>query len=334
MQIAIIGAGISGLACAQQLHAKGCTVTVFEKGEEVGGRIATQETELGGFDYGAQFFTAMSEEFKKEVSSWRHIGLVSPWHGNLVNLEQGVIKPALPSSQRFVAVPGMGALTRYLARGLDVRTGHAVKSIDSSGKSGKQQWSLTVSDDSGVETQLGPFDAVVVAVPADDAANLLKALPKLARTAEKAGFVPCWSLMLAFPQPLDLNYDGAWVKHHRLAWIARDASKPDRRDGERWIALARVDWSEEHLTDTPARARDKLLKAFQESTGSNVQPVHAEARFWGYAKSTEPLTKSCLWDEKLMVGACGDWFTTGLEGSGQIEHAFMSGQMLAARIGG
>jgi hypothetical protein len=335
MHIAIVGAGIAGLACARQLRAKGHAVTVFEKSPYVGGRIVTYENELGSFDYGAQFFTALSDGFKREVSTWREAGVAAPWHGKLVRLENGAIKPARASTQRFVAIPGMGELSRFLARDLDVRTGHGVRRIDVINKSSKPQWMVTVQADGADEkTKEGPFDAVAVATPANHAVSLLKAVPTLSTKAEKAGHVASWSLMLAFNQPLDLSYDGAWTDHPLLAWIACDASKPDRPEGERWIALARVEWSTEHLKDTPARARDALFKAFQEATGKQTPPVHAVARLWSYAQSTRPLTKSCLWDEKLKVGACGDWFTTGLEGSGQIEHAFMSGLNLAKRIAG
>lgn len=332
MHIAIIGAGISGLACARHLHAQGHTVTVFEKNSEVGGRMHTQQTEVGGFDHGAQFFTAISDTFKKEAASWRQAGWIAPWHGKLVQIMDGVVGPARPSSQRFVAVPSMGELTRNLSQGLDIVTDAAVQRIDPEGKHGK--WMLTIqSDGNAAFPSYGPFDAVAVATPSSQAARLLKFIPKLASNAEKVGFVPCWSLMLGFQEPLDLAYDGAWVKHHRLAWIAREGSKPDRREGERWIVLARVEWSAENLEETPERARDKLLKAFQEATGVSVTPIHAVASLWTYAQATQPITKSCLWDEKLKVGACGDWFTTGLEGSAQIEHAFLSGKMLATCIG-
>ena len=67
MQIAVIGAGISGLTCARQLQAQGHSVTVYEKSNHVSGRMGTRETELGGFDHGAQYFTAVSDGFKKEA---------------------------------------------------------------------------------------------------------------------------------------------------------------------------------------------------------------------------------------------------------------------------
>ncbi|MEA5098583.1 MAG: FAD-dependent oxidoreductase [Burkholderiaceae bacterium] len=330
MHLAIIGAGISGLACAQNLQQRGHTVTLFEKNEAVGGRVSTRQTEIGGFDLGAQFFTAISDDFKKDVAVWRKQGLVSPWHGRLVQLQDGVASPGRPSSQRFVAVPGMGELAHHLAHGLEVRCGQTVSGIEPFGQSGK--WSLALKSE-GAVTHAGPFDAVVVATPADQAAMLLAHAPALAGKADQVGHVACWALMLGFQEPLNLDFDGAWVTHHRLAWIARDDSKPERRGGERWIALARVEWSAEHLKDGMVRARDKLIKAFQESTHTRVQPTHAMAQLWPYAQSTKPLAKSCLWDDKLKIGACGDWFTAGLEGGGQIEHAYMSGKMLAGRIG-
>ncbi|MBS1170202.1 MAG: FAD-dependent oxidoreductase [Burkholderiaceae bacterium] len=329
MQIAIIGAGISGLACARQLCALGHQVTLFEKGGEAGGRVHTWQTEIGGFDLGAQFFTAISDNFKKAVSSWRKDGLVMPWHGRLVSLRDGIVAPARSSSQRFVAAPGMAELARHLARGLDIRTGQTVVRIEAGLLPGN--WRLALKAD-GKKTLTEPFDAVVVATPGDQAAGLLAPVPALAGKAELTGHVSCWALMLGFEQPLNLEFDGAWVKHHRLAWVARDDSKPERGDGERWIVLARVEWSAEHLKDGPARVRDKLLKAFQEATGTSVQPVYSVARLWNYAQSTRPLAKSCLWDEKQRIGACGDWFSAGLEGGGQIEHAYLSGMMLAARI--
>ena len=41
-RVAIIGAGISGLACARQLVKAGVSVVVFDKGRGIGGRVATR----------------------------------------------------------------------------------------------------------------------------------------------------------------------------------------------------------------------------------------------------------------------------------------------------
>ncbi|NMM38064.1 MAG: FAD-dependent oxidoreductase [Glaciimonas sp.] len=333
MHIAVIGAGLSGLTCARQLQIQGHSVTVYEKSREVSGRMSTRQTEFGGFDYGAQYFTASSAAFRKQISAWKKAELIMDWNPHLVRLEQGtpdVHKPAGRSQKRFIAIPDMSSLCKYLAQGLDIRTEQVVRRIEPLG----QQWLLSVGSNSvAIDASAGPFDAVLLAVPADQAVPLLTVAPALAKQAAKARLSPCWALLLSFPVPLELGYDGAWVSGSRLSWIIRDNAKPEHRDGERWVAHASVDWSIEHLEDDEERAKEKLLKAFHEATGSQVQPVHATAHRWRYAQALAPLAEDCLWRPKLHIGACGDWFAAGLEGSGRVENAYLSGLALAAAVG-
>ena len=110
-------------------------------------------------------------------------------------------------------------------------------------------------------------------------------MPNLASKAEAARHVPCWALMLAFEEPLNVSFDGAWVQHPKIVWMASDASKPDREPGERWMVLGRVDWSEDHLKLAPSRARDQLLKAFRDVTGGEGKTVACGSTLWRYAQS-------------------------------------------------
>ena len=330
MHIAIIGAGLSGLSCARQLQGQGHSVIVYEKGRGVSGRMSTRETEFGGFDHGTQYFTADSAGFKKQVSHWKKTGLVVDWQPSLVKLSQGMAKSAGRSKKRYVATPGMSALCRHLAEGLDIRTEQRITRIEPLGP----QWLLALQSDAvPIEATAGPFDAVLLALPAEQAAALLEVAPTLAKQAQKTRSAPCWALLLGFQTSLDLGYDGAWVDGSRLAWIVRDTSKPQHRDGERWVAHATPAWSAKHLEDDGERITEKLLKAFHEATGSQVQPVHAWAHRWRYAQATQPLADNCLWHQKLRIGACGDWFANGLEGAGRVENAYLSGLALAAAIG-
>jgi renalase len=333
MHIAIVGAGLAGLVCARQLQEQGNHVVVYEKSSEISGRMATHQTELGGFDHGAQYFTASSESFKQAIVAWRKAGWVSAWDGKLVVLENGQAQPAGRSAerlkQRYVAVPGMSALGQQLAQTLDVRTEQLVKGIEAHG----DQWLLKVETETvPVNASAGPFDAVVLAVPAAQALPLLRIAPKLAAQAEQARFAPCWALLLGFQDSLDLRYDGAWVQTSRLAWIARDSSKQRRRAGEHWIAHASTAWSIEHFDDDVERAKEKLLKAFHEATGSQVQPLYASVHRWRFAHAIQPVPGECLWDGVQRIGACGDWFETGLEGSGRVENAYLSGMAMAESL--
>ena len=41
MSVIIVGAGLAGLAAAEALDSKGCTVTIVEARNKIGGRIST-----------------------------------------------------------------------------------------------------------------------------------------------------------------------------------------------------------------------------------------------------------------------------------------------------
>ena len=332
MHIAVIGAGLSGLTCARRLQDGGHTVTVYEKSHAVSGRMSTRQNELGGFDHGAQYFTATTPDFRKAVTQWSKLGWIGRWEPRLAVLDGGrqrVPSAAARKKARWVGQPGMRSLGVHLAEGLDVRTGQRVARLERAGR----HWLLMVRADTvPIDATAGPFDAVVVAAPADQARLLLAAAPKLAKQAAGVSLSPCWTLMLGFPESLGLAYDAAWVNHSRLGWIAQDASKPQRRAGEHWIAQASAAWSIEHLEDDPERARDKLLKAFHEATGTQVQPVLAAVHRWRYSQAKQPLAGDCLWDATLRLGACGDWFSAGLTGMGRVENAWLSGAALATQI--
>jgi len=79
MEIAVIGAGIAGLACAERLGSVGYRATLFDKSRSAGGRLATRrlQTPLGPtqFDHGAQYFKASTAQFAARIERWRAAGL-------------------------------------------------------------------------------------------------------------------------------------------------------------------------------------------------------------------------------------------------------------------
>jgi predicted NAD/FAD-dependent oxidoreductase len=181
------------------------------------------------------------------------------------------------------------------------------------------------------------FDAVVLAIPGPQAQALLGTQAKaaaLAKKAAKSTVAPCWTLMLAFPQAvqpglttLGPQWNAARSTHHRIAWLARESSKPGRGAIERWTVQASAAWSQEHLQDDNARVTAKLMKAFAEVTGIRAEPAHAEVHRWLYAKTEKPLGVSHLWDAKIGIGVCGDWCL-----GHRVEDAFVSGLELALAV--
>lgn len=113
-RIAIIGAGISGLVLAQQLAAH-AEVIVFEKARGVGGRMSTRYAAPFYFDHGAQCFTARSHEFQSFLKPYMDEGIVSEWHGKVINLEIGKKQTKrLWFEPHLVASPNMNSLCKAL----------------------------------------------------------------------------------------------------------------------------------------------------------------------------------------------------------------------------
>jgi predicted NAD/FAD-dependent oxidoreductase len=320
--VAVIGAGISGLSCARVLADHGVGVTVLEKSRGVGGRMATRRSETGvSFDHGAQYFTVRDERLQRFVNSWQDAGLVQRWAGRVVSLCDQRAEHDKSATARFVACPGMNAICKRLAQGLEVRTNQRVS------PPARAQGKWLVSDDAG--NDLGSFDVVVVSAPAPQAALLLHGSPRLVRRASSVGTAGCWALLVQFSARLELDYDGAFVQDSPLSWIARNSSKPGRHgDLEAWVLHASAEWTQCHLEEPAEAIRERLLDAFWQATGLRATiPSDAAAHRWRYALPTEPLPDRYLFDPDLNIAACGDWCA-----GPRVEGAFLSGAALADRL--
>ena len=340
-RIAVLGAGIAGLACARTLAHAGREVIVFEQEAHVGGRMASCETPFGTFDHGAQYFTVRDERFGQALATAP--GASKAWSANAVRVldpHGRVAEAALPSRERhFVGAPTMDAVASQWARPLldagsiELRT-HVTR-IEPDALDGRR-WQLQTSgpDDSG--RVYGGFDTVLLALPCAPASALLRASSQsaLSRQMEGVEVAPCWSLMMAFPNAVDPSlvtlgpqWNAALSTHHRIAWLARESSKPGRSTVERWTVQASPAWSQEHLDDDELTVIAKLQKAFAEVTGIRAEPSFAQVFRWRNAKTLKPLGKSMLWDAGLGLGACGDWCL-----GHRTEDAFVSGLELALAV--
>lgn len=341
-KVAVIGAGMAGIACARTLMQAGHDVTVFEKSRAAGGRMSTRDTEFGGFDHGAQYFTVRDARFERALAT--AAGLVRPWSANTVRIldERGrVVASSLPPKEaHWVATPGMNSLLRQwagpIAEAGKLCTETAVARLEAD-KLAPARWQLQTEGPDASGRVYSGFDAVVIAIPAAQASALLISSQhgkSLLAAINGVTVAPCWTLMLAFPQALQPtmahlgpHWNAARSTHHRIAWLARESSKPARGPIERWTVQASPDWSQRHLEDDPERVKAKLLKAFTEITGIRAEPPHAEVYRWRHAQTTEPLGQSHLWDAKSHLGTCGDWCL-----GHRVEDAFVSGLEMALAI--
>jgi renalase len=123
--VAIIGAGLSGLSCAQALQAAGVIVHVFERSSHVGGRCATQLWQGHLVDLGVQYFTAQSAEFKKELLT--RLRQFRPIVSPLLDQDNQVMPNTL--GPRFYVLQGNNYFAHILSQGINIRLNTPVEAL-------------------------------------------------------------------------------------------------------------------------------------------------------------------------------------------------------------
>jgi predicted NAD/FAD-dependent oxidoreductase len=308
MNFAIIGAGMAGLACADALKQAGHTAQLFDKARGPGGRMSTRRmaTPLGEvcFDHGAQYFTARDPRFRRQVDGWCAAEIAAPW-------------PAA-GDDAWVGDPGMNSLIRHMAAAHKVAWGSLITGMMRSGNG----WWLV-----GENGKQGPFDAVILAIPAEQSAAILSLHDfPMARIALMARSQPCWTGMFVFGAPLE-HVSGVIRNQGDLAWAARNNAKPGRSGPEAWVVQASAAWSRAWLEAPQEQVTAMLHVALAEAACCLIpQPVAATSHRWRYALSVGT-GDGALWNADLALGVCGDWLL-----GPRVECAWLSGRMLADKI--
>lgn len=308
MRIAIVGAGMAGLACAEKLVAAGHEVDLFDKGRRAGGRMSTRRLRTGSgeaaFDHGAQYFTARDPAFQARLAVWREAGLAAPW-------------PAA-GDDAWVGAPAMDVLIGSMSAALTVHWSAQVDRIsrDAAG------WRV---DGEGIDDNA--FDALVVAIPAEQAAILVRPWNSdMADVAAATPSDPCWTMLAAFAERLPVVADVVRDRGE-IAWATRNSAKPGRSSPESWVVQADPSWSRANLERPADEVARDLLGMFQTAISIEAIPTLAlVAHRWRYARSGNADTKP-LWSAGSRLGLCGDWLL-----GPRVESAWLSGDRLADAI--
>ncbi|MDX2155265.1 MAG: NAD(P)-binding protein [Hyphomicrobiaceae bacterium] len=315
-RVAVIGAGVAGLACARVLRRAGCYVEVFEQDRIIGGRMATTRLGLVPFDHGAQYVTARSDHFRAFVGELTSATYCARWSPKAADGTK-----AMQLNAWYVGTPGMSSLVRPMAEGIRLHTERRVHTLQKAGKG----WHLWFED----EAQAGPYHAVAVATPAPEALLLIGRIEQLACMVDRVRISPCWAVMVRLEDRLFPVQDVFSDMSDVVRWVARNNAKPGRPvRGDHIIIHASPGWTRETEEVEPEVVASELWNEVGNLLSlPPTRPAQLSAHLWRHGLVDESLGETFLFSYEHRVGVAGDWCLGRLA-----EHAYESGVGLGRAI--
>lgn len=312
--VAVIGGGISGIACATALADAGLTVDVFDRGQRLGGRLASQTLRETGtaydgrvVDVGAAYFTVDDPGFGEVVGDWIDRGLARPWTDTFHLADGAQILGTKTGPMRYAAPRGLRSLVEDLATVLPSDLVEIRHPIDVTG--------VEVHGD-GVRVADRDYRAVALCGP-DPQMDALVAVDH----------PPMWEPVLAltavYPERT-WDFDAAFVNDDPvLSFVADDGSR--RGDGAPvLVAHSTPVLAAGHLAD-PVTAAPAMLAVLGKVSGG--VPAWFGVKRWTYARPAYARPEAFAFDG--VVGRAGD----GWAGVPRTQSAWVSGDALGRAMG-
>jgi predicted NAD/FAD-dependent oxidoreductase len=346
MRVAIVGAGIAGLTAGYRLslHDPLPEITVFEKSRGIGGRVATRWYDRPAgriyIDQGAQFLKTETEALHALMYD------LLPRDG-LNAIEQPVwtfdaaghisagddAQNAVP---RLSYTQGLNTLSKLL-----VEQGKlTVKSQTRVGRLGwltSARYSLINAEGMGV----GDFERVLIALPAPQAFDLIKASdtlppePRATLMAELSAveYRRCLSVVLVYDRPPTprpfcalLNAD----RQHPIAWIGLEHAKLGHVPPEYSVFVVQMsaDYSLQHWDTPPADMILEVARMVADVLQEDLAtPSWTDMQKWRYSQP------DVLIDiDKVNGVQRGLWFAGDYQRGGRVHYAAEIGAEVAGQM--
>ncbi len=311
--VIVVGAGLSGIACARTLSDAGVPVRVLDRGHRVGGRMASRRIAGRPVDLGASYLTASDADFEQVVADWEGRGLARRWTTTISTLGPDGRGPDKDGPQRWGASGGLRSLVADLATGIDVEAGTVTRVAP------------------GGEVDGRPAAAVVLAMPDPQARRLLDESYAGARAALDRDWEPTIAVAAGWAER-HWDLPAAFVDDPDVSFVADDGSR--RGDGAPvLVAHSTPERAARHLDD-PDSAAAPLLDAVRRLLDLPPPEWHQVHR-WTFARPAGSRDRTYGWFEEsgTVLGVCGD----GWAEKSRVESAYLSGRdlgrSLAARLG-
>lgn len=306
--VVVVGAGITGVACARALTAASVPVRVLERSGRPGGRMASPPVHDRPVDLGAAYFTVRDAEFDAVVRDWERRGLARAWTDTLQSRDDDGTWSSKQGPTRWAAPGGLRSLVADLADGLAIETRREVAAVGPG---------PTVDGEQAA--------AVALAMPDPQALRLLDPASAVRGALADRPWNPVIAVALGYERRLWGTLPAAFVNGHPDVDLLADDG--DRRgDGVPvLVAHTTAALAGAHL-DAPDAVVPRVVDAVTGLLGLPEGPSWTHAHRWSFASPAAPHDEEFALGDDL-VGVAGDGW-----GSPKVETAWRSGTLLGRAI--
>lgn len=335
--VAVIGAGMSGLSAAMQLERAGLRTVVLDKGRQVGGRMATRRMDGFALDTGAQFFTATTEAFRELLAVAQRDGVVTRWYERPARRASEGPLPVWRGASGMTDLPKWMAADLQASARIELHRSVRVLGVAPEGDG----YVLTL--DSGTRVLAR---GVILTAPVPQSIALLDGSlrARLPAGLGQVAYHPCLALLILLNRyPRDVLNDHGWVRPDNsvLAWIAENGTKgiatPEIREADGPAVALTVHATPEFSLRLYEEPDEPVLEAFvgalvaamPGSAPTVMEAVDAGAwqiKRWRYAQPRE------IWGSHSVEVAPGVVLAGDVFVSPRVEGAFTSGRHAADRL--
>lgn len=339
LEIAIVGAGMAGVACAKALHTEGRSgIAIFEKSRGVGGRLTTRRMFDTCVDRGTCYISPKGDRFRALCDRLIAEGTIEIWTDTTHTLTtDGQILADPDIYPRYVAPGGMNQIAKYLATDLDIRFGQRAIAIQPEGK----LWRLTIED---TEPIVVFARTIILAIPAPQAVDLLLPLAGILpaewlNNLSAVDFYPSIAVAAGYTTTQLAEWTATYpqvkavtcVDDPILAWLGVDSSKRSQPAPPVFVLQSTADFAAEytHPADVTAASLFMLERASQRFLPWFSACQWQQPHLWRYAFPKSPRADTYLAiDDPAPLFCAGDWC-----GGRKVEDAYLAGLAVAAQLG-
>ena len=309
----IIGSGLSGLTIANFLSKNGLKTIVVDKGFKVGGRMShgvINRNEVDGndfeYDHGAQFFTARSEEFKKEIIVWLKNKWIKKWCNGFSNND---------GFPRYIGIDGMHLLPLKISENLNVFQNTTIKTL----KLMKGDWFLESSENTNFSSKY-----LIMTPPLPQTIKLLANHinlfdKKFLEEIKKIKYDKCISLMISIKKETNIKFPGAIQKPNKFWDFVADNKLKGISKKHCITAHASPSFSDSIWGFNDEKCKSIML--YELAKIVNFDKIETKIHKWKYAKPKHVLNyffKQAKHNPNLII-------TGEIFGGAKLEGAFLSG---------